>query len=162
MFHFFLLSVCCFDWVISVTGHLMVLLNYWVCWFFTLAVELSDFDWLFLMVSSFLLQGSAFLLMAFLITSAFLHLPLEPGACQTGRACLLFQGILLGRSGSSTYMYFFFSVTLVFLVQRLYLLWTPAMSLAQAVLATVPLGGGGAVMITASSLLGAGHCPVGG
>lgn len=43
MFHFFLLSVCCFDWVISVTGHLMVLLNYlsllvfhlgsWVVWF---------------------------------------------------------------------------------------------------------------------------------
>ena len=65
----------------SVTGHLLVLLNYLVCWFLTLAIELSDFDWLFLMVSSSLLQGSAFLLIAFLITSAFLCLPLELGAC---------------------------------------------------------------------------------
>ena len=101
LFSFIWLSVCYFDWVISIflSSRSLILSSVFVILLFILmssvfisANEFSNFSWLLLIVSSSFLQLSAFLLIAFLNS---LNISLLPLLDWRSLSYCSFEGILL-------------------------------------------------------------------
>ena len=101
LFSFIWLSVCYFDWVISIflSSRSLILSSVFVILLFILmssvfisANEFSNFSWLLLIISSSFLQLSAFLLIAFLNS---LNISLLPLLDWRSLSYCSFEGILL-------------------------------------------------------------------
>ena len=98
-FVFICLSVCCSDWVISIilfsrsltcSSVLLSLVFTASRLVFISAMELSNFDWFLFIVSSFLLEWSAFLLKIFISFSIFITSFLSSLSCRLVRSVSLF------------------------------------------------------------------------